>query len=73
MEQRYAVLVLFVLLLMNVRVSKAIRHRVNEFKKIELTKHVVIIRSAACDGILKSRQEFCASILVIVEQRDGEA
>ena len=42
-------------------------------KKIELTKHTVISRSVAYDGILKSHQEFCASILVIVDQRNGGA
>ena len=42
-------------------------------KKTELTKHTVISCSVACDGILKSRQEFCASILVIVDRHDREA
>ena len=73
MEQRYDVLVLFVLLLMDGRVSKASRHRVNEDKKIKLTKHAVISRSVACYGILKAHQDFCASILVIVDRRDREA
>ena len=41
--------------------------------KFELTKHAVISHSVACDGILKSHQEFCASVLVIVDRSDGEA
>ena len=38
----------------------------------KLTKHAVISRSVACGGILKSHQEFCASILVILDRRDEE-
>ena len=38
MEQRYAVLVLFVLLLIDDRVSKASRHRVNEDKYVSTYK-----------------------------------
>ena len=71
-EQRYAILVLFVLLLIDGRVSKASRHWVNEFF-FKLTNHAVISRSVACDRILKAHQELCASILVIVDRRDGEA
>ena len=39
----------------------------------KLEKHAVISRSVACDGILKAHQEFCASILVIVDRHDREA
>ena len=43
----------------------------NEFF-FKLTKHAVISHSVMCDGILKAHQEFCASILVIVDRCDGE-